>query len=161
MTQREKIVDLLEDGPLSTVKMAKTLHIRRTVVTATLTKLQRAGEVVSLARTWPRLYALTGTDGIFHEPDDLFNEKPSITKCSYCKKTINKRTRIVELRDSGRKHEIQKWGWCKPCFKEQQESRKIPVDAIIPHISTLMLDARVPDRRYPGFFHPRHKQPWC
>lgn len=141
MTQKEKILDLLEDGPLSSVTIAKTLAIRRTVVTATLVKLQRAGEVVSLAGTWPRLYGLTGSDGIFHEPDDLFNEKPSITKCSYCKKTINKKNRRVEPREAGANGEVQLWGFCKPCFKKQIASRQSRLSKdLVPHISSLAVD---------------------
>jgi hypothetical protein len=139
MTQKERILEMLEDGPLSTVQMAETLHIRRTVVTSTLVKLQKTGEVVSLARTWPRLYRATGSPGDkFCEPDDLFNVKPSLTKCSYCKKAITKRTREVERRETGADNEIQLWGWCKPCFKKQRLSRqKGRSEDLADHVSRL------------------------
>ena len=143
MTQKEEILEILYSGPSSKMQLAERLGMPPAAVAATLLKLIRAEEVRALNKTWPRLYHLMGECrhskcSTIHEPEDLFNVKPSLTKCSYCKKAINKRTREVERRETGANNEIQRWGWCKPCFKKQLASRQKGLsEDLAPHVSRL------------------------
>jgi len=159
MTQRERVLELLESGPLTCSELGKVLGIKSNIAGAVLNQLEYTGQVAVLRETRPYVYSLYNEEYVAPKSKGHHFDIPSLSRCSCCGKCVSKRTRKLEPRPTGPDGATQVWAFCFSCHKAQEESRKIPVDAIIPHISTLAMDARVPDRRYPGLFHPRHKRP--